>query len=82
MALRYPYDVSEAGRPRRLSPLHARLEALGAVFGTKNGWERADYFRPGEPSRRAGEEQRANQLTVWAADDGRSSTAENMDIAE
>ena len=57
--LRYPYDVSEAGRPRRLSPLHARLEALGAVFGTKNGWERADYFRPGEPSRRAGEEQRA-----------------------
>jgi glycine cleavage system aminomethyltransferase T/glycine/D-amino acid oxidase-like deaminating enzyme len=57
--LRYPYDVSEAGRPRRLSPLNARLEELGAVFGTKNGWERADYFSPGEPSRRAGEDQRA-----------------------
>jgi len=57
--LRYPYDVSEAGRPRRLSALNARLEGLGAVFGTKNGWERADYFRPGEPSRRAGEDQRA-----------------------
>jgi 4-methylaminobutanoate oxidase (formaldehyde-forming) len=57
--LRYPYDVSEAGRPRRLSPLHARLEQLGAVFGTKNGWERADWFRPGEPWRREGEEQRA-----------------------
>ncbi|MDP9260519.1 MAG: FAD-dependent oxidoreductase [Actinomycetota bacterium] len=57
--LRYPYDVSEAGRPKRLSPLHERLEALGAVFGTKNGWERADYFVPGEPSRRAGEDQRA-----------------------
>jgi glycine cleavage system aminomethyltransferase T/glycine/D-amino acid oxidase-like deaminating enzyme len=56
---RYPYDVSEAGRPRRLSPLHGRLQELGAVFGTKNGWERADYFRPGEPWRRAGEEQRA-----------------------
>jgi glycine cleavage system aminomethyltransferase T/glycine/D-amino acid oxidase-like deaminating enzyme len=56
--LRYPLDVSEAGRPKRLSPLHERLEALGAVFGTKNGWERADYFRPGEPPRRAGEEQR------------------------
>ena len=57
--LRYPYDVSEAGRPKRLSPLHERLVELGAVFGTKNGWERADYFRPGEPSRREGEDQRA-----------------------
>ena len=57
--LRYPYDVSEAGRPKRLSPLHERLAELGAVFGTKNGWERADYFVPGERSRRAGEDQRA-----------------------
>jgi glycine cleavage system aminomethyltransferase T/glycine/D-amino acid oxidase-like deaminating enzyme len=57
--LRYPFDVSEAGRPKRLSPLQERLEELGAVFGTKNGWERADYFVPGEPSRRAGEDQRA-----------------------
>jgi glycine/D-amino acid oxidase-like deaminating enzyme/glycine cleavage system aminomethyltransferase T len=56
--LRYPYDVSEAGRPKRLSPLHGRLEELGAVFGTKNGWERADWFEPGRPPRRAGEEQR------------------------
>jgi glycine cleavage system aminomethyltransferase T/glycine/D-amino acid oxidase-like deaminating enzyme len=57
--LKYPFDVSEAGRPKRLSPLHGRLEELGAVFGTKNGWERADWFRPGEAARRAGEEQRA-----------------------
>ena len=57
--LRYPYDVSEAGRPKRLSALHGRLQELGAVFGTKNGWERADYFMPGEPWRRAGEDQRA-----------------------
>jgi 4-methylaminobutanoate oxidase (formaldehyde-forming) len=56
---RYPFDVSEAGRPRRLSPLHGRLQELGAVFGTKNGWERADYFRPGKPWRRAAEDQRA-----------------------
>ena len=56
--LKYPYDVSEAGRPKRLSPLYARTEALGAVFGTKNGWERPDWFRPGEPARRAGEDQR------------------------
>lgn len=61
--LRYPFDVSEAGRPKRLSPLHARTEALGAVYGTKNGWERPDWFRPGEPARRAGEDQR---LVGWA----------------
>ncbi|HEY7195744.1 MAG TPA: FAD-dependent oxidoreductase [Gaiellaceae bacterium] len=57
--LRYPFDVDEWGRPRRLSPLHGRLQDRGAVFGTKNGWERADYFEPGRPSRRAGADQRA-----------------------
>jgi 4-methylaminobutanoate oxidase (formaldehyde-forming) len=57
--LRYPFDVDEWGRPHRLSPLHGRLEELGAVFGTKNGWERPDFFEPGEPSRRAGADQRA-----------------------
>ncbi len=56
---RYPLDTSTAGRGRRLSPLHGRLEELGAVFGTKNGWERADYFQPGQRWRRAGEDQRA-----------------------
>lgn len=61
--LRYPYDVSEAGRPKRRSPLHGRTQALGAVYGAKNGWERPDWFRPGEPARRAGEDQR---LVGWA----------------
>jgi 4-methylaminobutanoate oxidase (formaldehyde-forming) len=57
--LRYPADQDEAGRPRRLSALHARLQDAGAVFGTKAGWERVDYLRPGEPWRRAGPDQRA-----------------------
>jgi glycine cleavage system T protein len=56
--LRYPLDSDEWGRPQRLSPLHGRLQELGAVFGTKNGWERADYFRPGVAWRRAGADQR------------------------
>jgi glycine cleavage system aminomethyltransferase T/glycine/D-amino acid oxidase-like deaminating enzyme len=56
--LRYPLDSAQAGRGRRLSPLHFRLEELGAVFGAKNGWERAEHFEPGRPWRRAGEDQR------------------------
>jgi glycine cleavage system aminomethyltransferase T/glycine/D-amino acid oxidase-like deaminating enzyme len=52
--LRFPYDADVAGRPRRLSALHPRLEAAGAVFGTKAGWERADLHRPGQPWARTG----------------------------
>ncbi|HYM97542.1 MAG TPA: FAD-dependent oxidoreductase, partial [Candidatus Sulfotelmatobacter sp.] len=56
--LRYPYDSDEWGRPRRTSALHSRLQDLGAVFGTKHGWERPDYFEPGQAWRRAGADQR------------------------
>jgi glycine cleavage system aminomethyltransferase T/glycine/D-amino acid oxidase-like deaminating enzyme len=56
--LRYPYDSDELGRPRRTSALHSRQQDLGAVFGAKHGWERADYFEPGTPWRRAGADQR------------------------
>jgi 4-methylaminobutanoate oxidase (formaldehyde-forming) len=57
--LRFPYDADVAGRPRRLSPLHGRLQETGAVFGTKAGWERADHHEPGRPWRRAGRDQAA-----------------------
>jgi glycine cleavage system T protein len=56
--LRYPYDSDEWGRPRRTSALHERMQDHGAVFGTKHGWERADYVEPGRPWRRAGADQR------------------------
>ncbi|MEA2611241.1 MAG: hypothetical protein QOG32_967 [Chloroflexota bacterium] len=54
---RYPYDADVAGRPRRLSALHGRLQEAGAVFGTKASWERADHHDPGRPWRRAGRDQ-------------------------
>jgi 4-methylaminobutanoate oxidase (formaldehyde-forming) len=57
--LRYPYDADEAGRPRRLSPLHGRQQDAGAVFGTKAGWERADHYEPEIGWRRSGRDQRA-----------------------
>ncbi len=55
--LRYPFDADLAGRPRRLSALHGRLQDAGAVFGTKAGWERADYHDPAGGWRRAGRDQ-------------------------
>ena len=56
--LRYPLDSDEWGRGLRPSPLQVRLQELGAVFGTKNGWERADHFEPGSRWRRSGADQR------------------------
>jgi glycine cleavage system T protein len=56
--LRFPHDEFEWVRPHRVSPLHYRLLENGAVFGEKFGWERVNYFQPGQPSRRMGEDQR------------------------
>jgi len=45
-AMRWPRQELETARPLRTSPLYDQLAARGAVFGAKNGWERANYFRP------------------------------------
>nr|MBP6777938.1 FAD-dependent oxidoreductase [Piscinibacter sp.] len=45
-AMRWPRQELETARPLRTSPLYDLLAARGAVFGAKNGWERANYFRP------------------------------------
>jgi 4-methylaminobutanoate oxidase (formaldehyde-forming) len=54
----YPHDESTVCRPRRISALHQRMQDLGAVFGSKNGWERVNYFNPDHAWRIAGEDQR------------------------
>jgi 4-methylaminobutanoate oxidase (formaldehyde-forming) len=56
--LRFPNDEFEWARPHRISPVYHRQLELGAVFGEKFGWERVNYFDPGHPSRRMGEDQR------------------------
>lgn len=56
--LKFPHDEHEWARPHRVSPLHYRLLENSAVFGEKFGWERVNYFDPGKPSRRMGEDQR------------------------
>ncbi len=45
-AMRWPREELASVRPLRRSPLYDRLRAKGAVFGTKLGWERANYFLP------------------------------------
>ena len=45
-AMRWPREELETVRPLRRSPLYDRLAAQGAVFGSKLGWERANYFLP------------------------------------
>ncbi|NSY41233.1 FAD-dependent oxidoreductase [Leisingera sp. ANG59] len=44
--MRYPGQEAETARNLRLSPLHDRLKQHGAVFGSKNGWERPLWFAP------------------------------------
>jgi glycine cleavage system aminomethyltransferase T/glycine/D-amino acid oxidase-like deaminating enzyme len=45
-AMRWPRQELETARPLRTSPLYDSLRAKGAEFGSKNGWERVNYFRP------------------------------------
>lgn len=42
----FPHEEYVSGRPRLVSPLYERLKAHGAVFGSKLGWERPNWFAP------------------------------------
>ena len=45
-AIGFPHDEYQSGRPRLVSPLYDRLKTEGAVFGSKLGWERPNWFAP------------------------------------
>jgi 4-methylaminobutanoate oxidase (formaldehyde-forming) len=45
-AMRWPRHELESGRPQKTSPLYSRLKSRNAQFGSKFGWERANYFGP------------------------------------
>ncbi len=51
--VKYPGQERLAGRPLRVSPAYERLAELGASFGEKSGWERANWF---ESNAAAGDE--------------------------
>jgi 4-methylaminobutanoate oxidase (formaldehyde-forming) len=42
----FPNREFESGRGVRRSPVHERLQAKGACFGSKMGWERPNWFAP------------------------------------
>jgi len=42
--IHYPDEERPAGRPLRTAPCYERLRDMGAVFGQKFGWERANFF--------------------------------------
>ncbi|HET7528339.1 MAG TPA: FAD-dependent oxidoreductase [Burkholderiaceae bacterium] len=52
-AMRWPRQELVTARPLRTSPLYDLLDAKGAEWGSKNGWERANYFRPADAARPA-----------------------------
>ncbi len=45
-SIHYPDEERGDGRPLRTAPCYDRLKDLGAVFGQKFGWERANWFAP------------------------------------
>ena len=44
--IHWPNEEMHAARNQRQSPVHGRLDAAGAVFGSKFGWERPNWFAP------------------------------------
>jgi len=44
--MRYPGQESEVARGLRRSPLYETLNSKRAVYGSKNGWERPNWFAP------------------------------------
>jgi len=47
-ATRRPGEQRFAGRPQKKDPIYDRLDALGAQWEEKFGWERPQYFGPAE----------------------------------
>ncbi|MHB1931204.1 MAG: GcvT family protein, partial [Acidimicrobiales bacterium] len=45
-AMAWPNREPESARPLRRSPVHHLLQSEGASFGSKLGWERANWFAP------------------------------------
>ena len=64
--IHYPNEERQSGRGLRLSPAYPRLQALGASFGEKAGWERPNWFTPHEAQADHGHEPRGWARHHWS----------------
>ena len=44
--IHFPDEERPDARPAKTSPVYDQLKAMGAVFGQRYGWERANWFAP------------------------------------
>ena len=50
--IHFPDEERPAARPAKTSPVYDKLDRLGAVWGQRYGWERANWFAPPGVERR------------------------------
>ena len=50
--IHYPMEERPAARPARTTPIYDRLDAAGAVWGARFGWERPNWFAPAGVARK------------------------------
>jgi dimethylglycine dehydrogenase len=50
--IHFPDEERPAARPAKTSPVYDKLDRLGAVWGQRYGWERANWFAPPGVTRR------------------------------
>jgi len=49
--IHFPDEERPAARPAKTSPVYDKLDRLGAVWGQRYGWERANWFAPTDVAR-------------------------------
>ena len=68
----WPNRELESARPFRRSPLYAHLTAAHACFGSKMGWERANFFAPSPAQARIEYGWGHQNWHGWVADEHRA----------
>ena len=68
----WPNRELESARPFRRSPLYSQLRDAGACFGSKMGWERANFFAPSREQARIEYSWGHQNWHPWVADEHRT----------
>ena len=68
----YPHGEPSKGRPARVTPLYAKLQAKGASFGVDNGWEVPNWFVPAEAMQDDGTRFERQAWVAYAAAEARA----------